>query len=382
MLIPTVNEIELLTGEAIDAVEVVSASQYLWPVEGFTKQFADAYRQDSESIDAAFTRAREGNDQVPNMLGLARSMSERPLIALPNQMRSLEASLRACNECPVFTSLHGGEDKNYKFLDFIQHHTAKQRPHRYLVWDGNEEQCCGFSTGHEVAYWWLSWVRNFEHYCQSRLFNLKSGWWLKDPGDLCERLELDAKNYSKAPRLDSENLKELIRDESMAMLSSIGGNHWNRRAGTQSTEWLTSPARFDVDEIKVFIDHDGWPKLVRNTEPPKAFTVEQTAKQTIQQTIPPAETDEQLPFGLMKFDVPQAMKREGYKPVTIWNEDYWKLMEALMAAWPNAVPESKLKQMYVNKNDRKNAPKKLREIIDSLGLTVTKWTLMELKTRG
>ena len=266
MLIPSVQEIELLTGEAIAAVEVVSASQFLWPVEGFTKPLADAYRQDSRSIDAAFTKARDGIDQVPNSLTLIHSMSERPLIALLHQMHRLEASLWACIKCPVFTSLHGGEDKNYEFLDFVEQHTAKQRPHRYLVWDGNEEQCCGFLTAHEVAFWWLSWVRNFEHYCQSRLFNPKSGWWLKEPADLCARLEMDAKNYSKAPRLDSENLKELIRDESMAMLSTIGGNHWNRRAGINVTEWLTSPARFDVDEIEVFIDHDGWPKLICNTK--------------------------------------------------------------------------------------------------------------------
>lgn len=361
MLIPTVNEIELLTGEAIDAVEVVSASQYLWPVEGFTKKLADAYRQDSESIDAAFTRAREGNDQVPNMLGLARSMSERPLIALLNQMRSLEASLRACNECPVFTSLHGGEDKNYKFLDFIQHHTAKQRPYRYLVWDGNEEQCCGFSTGHEVAFWWLSWVRNFEHYCQSRLFNLKSGWWLKDPEDFCERLELDAKNYSKAPRLDSENLKELIRDESMAMLSSIGGNHWNRRAGTQSTEWLTSPARFDVDEIKVFIDHDGWPKLARKSE---------TAK-----TIPDGKSPEvdQLPFGITLNEETQTVSRflpsiSDIRERRIPDADQWSLLKTAIDRRCQ-LTKNYVQSQHPDKVARRNVCTRLKEHLEFIQLT-------------
>ena len=88
-----------------------------------------------------------------------------------------------------------------------------------------------------------------------------------------------------------------------------------------------------------------------------------------------------LPFGIQRCDVAQSLKRAGHKdPVTIGNTDYWKLMEELMAASPNAIPESKLKHLFVNKNDRDNAPKKLRDIISLLGLTVKKWTLMELES--
>lgn len=94
------------------------------------------------------------------------------------------------------------------------------------------------------------------------------------------------------------------------------------------------------------------------------------------QTIPVAE---QLPFGLHRCDIPQTLKREGYKPVLIQNDAYWKLMEALMAAAPNAVAESKLQHLFPHKSDRDNAPKKLRNIIDSLGLTVKSWVLMELE---
>ncbi len=101
------------------------------------------------------------------------------------------------------------------------------------------------------------------------------------------------------------------------------------------------------------------------------------ATETDQQSEIPATADSQLPFGLLRCDVPQTLKRPGFQPVTISNEDYWKLMQALISAYPNAVPESKLKQMFPYPNDRKNNPKKLRDIIDTLGLTVKKWTLIE-----
>ena len=90
---------------------------------------------------------------------------------------------------------------------------------------------------------------------------------------------------------------------------------------------------------------------------------------------------ELLPFNLQRCDVPQTLKCSGGDPVTIQNEDYWKLMEALMGAYPNAVPESKLKHLFpYNVDQRKNARKKLNELIDSLGLTVSNWVLTEVKT--
>ncbi len=97
--------------------------------------------------------------------------------------------------------------------------------------------------------------------------------------------------------------------------------------------------------------------------------------------LPDLHAAEVLPFQLERCDVSQTLKRAGYrKPVIIKNDDYWKLMEALLAASPDAIPESKLKHLFQNKSDRDNAPKKLRGIIDSLGLTVKNWALMELDT--
>ena len=88
-----------------------------------------------------------------------------------------------------------------------------------------------------------------------------------------------------------------------------------------------------------------------------------------------------LPFGLELCDVQQSLKRVGRKKtVTIRNEEYWRLMQALMEAAPNAIPESKLKHLFSSKSDRDNAPKKLREIIHDFGLTVKNWTLIELDT--
>lgn len=91
------------------------------------------------------------------------------------------------------------------------------------------------------------------------------------------------------------------------------------------------------------------------------------------------ENPSSLPFNLQRCDVPQTLKRKGHNPVSIHNADYWKLLEALMAAAPNAVAESKLKQLFPYPHGRDNARKKLCDIIDSLGLTVKNWVLMELK---
>lgn len=106
-----------------------------------------------------------------------------------------------------------------------------------------------------------------------------------------------------------------------------------------------------------------------------------TERVLLLRAITPNLPVESLPFNLQQCDVPQTLKRSGGDPVTIQNEDYWKLMEALMAAHPNAVPESKLKHLFpYNADQRKNARKKLNELIDSLGLTVSNWVLTEVKT--
>ena len=90
------------------------------------------------------------------------------------------------------------------------------------------------------------------------------------------------------------------------------------------------------------------------------------------------EPQSNLPFGLHPCDVPQTLKRLKYKPVEIKNNDYWKLMEALMAAAPNAVATSKLEHLFPYPHGRKNAVRHLKNIINPLGLTVENNTLIQV----
>jgi hypothetical protein len=95
---------------------------------------------------------------------------------------------------------------------------------------------------------------------------------------------------------------------------------------------------------------------------------------------PDASRTQALPLGLQYCDVAQTLKRDGFKkPVTIKNEDHWKLMEALMAAFPNAVSEPKLNHIFQGPNDRDNYSRALKNSIDTLGLTVEKWVLTAMK---
>ncbi len=89
------------------------------------------------------------------------------------------------------------------------------------------------------------------------------------------------------------------------------------------------------------------------------------------------QTNKKLPFGLELCDVPQALKRIGYKNVvTIANLDYWNLMKALMKAFPNPVAETTLNLICPGENDRDNHRRKLNDILDDIGLKVQKWKLM------
>jgi len=95
---------------------------------------------------------------------------------------------------------------------------------------------------------------------------------------------------------------------------------------------------------------------------------------------PDAFRPQVLPFNLHRCDVPQALRRDGFdKVVTIKNADHWELMEALMAAFPNAVSEPKLKKIFQGPNDRDNYSRALKNAIDTIGLTVEKWVLTALK---
>ena len=106
-------------------------------------------------------------------------------------------------------------------------------------------------------------------------------------------------------------------------------------------------------------------------------TIQTERKPDANQPIPDAE---KLPFGLQRCDVPRWLKRPGFdKPVEI-PEVYSAAMEALMNAAPNAVTDAKKDHLKASGCDTKNAPKKLRDVIDVIGLTIHDWTLRELKT--
>ena len=91
---------------------------------------------------------------------------------------------------------------------------------------------------------------------------------------------------------------------------------------------------------------------------------------------------EKLPFGLQRCDVPRWLRRPEFDKTIEIPEVYSAVMEALMAAAPNAVTDAKKSCLKASGYDTKNAPKKLREVIDAIGLTVDAWTLRELETRG
>ena len=89
-----------------------------------------------------------------------------------------------------------------------------------------------------------------------------------------------------------------------------------------------------------------------------------------------------LPFGLHRCDVPNWLKRKGYEDPVEIREVYSPVMEALMAAAPNAVSDTKKEHLKQSGHDTKNAPTKIRDVIDSIGLTIEHWTLKELKKQG
>jgi hypothetical protein len=94
-------------------------------------------------------------------------------------------------------------------------------------------------------------------------------------------------------------------------------------------------------------------------------------------TIPEAEA---LPFGLQRCDVPRWLRRAGFDAPVEIPEVYSEVMEALMAAAPNAVTGAKRNHLKACGYDTKNAPKKLRDVIDVIGLAIDGWTLRALET--
>jgi hypothetical protein len=120
---------------------------------------------------------------------------------------------------------------------------------------------------------------------------------------------------------------------------------------------------------------EGWLKLAAALRTERVLLL-----RTITPVLENSKQSSVLPFGLQKCDVKNWLKRLGFdQPVEI-PEVYSAVMEALMAAAPNAVTDAKKDHLKASGYDTKNAPKKLRDVIDVIGLTIDDWTLTELKT--
>lgn len=95
-----------------------------------------------------------------------------------------------------------------------------------------------------------------------------------------------------------------------------------------------------------------------------------------------AHIDENVkfPFNLNRTDVPQTLRRDGYdSPIEIKNDLYWRTMEKLLKAYPDRLSTADLRHLFedAGPNDRDNTPKRLRPILNAIGLTVKDWTLTE-----
>ena len=115
------------------------------------------------------------------------------------------------------------------------------------------------------------------------------------------------------------------------------------------------------------------------TPAPESVREEPGRKADAAPPIPSAET---LPFSLQRCDLSNWLKREGYRDPVEIREVYSPVMEALMAAAPNAVADTKKEHLKQLGCDIKNAPSKIRDVIDAIGLTVENWTLKDLKMQG
>ncbi len=122
------------------------------------------------------------------------------------------------------------------------------------------------------------------------------------------------------------------------------------------------------DLLQTAFDRRQWLAKIDNGRKPDA-----------NRNVPDAD---KLPFGLQRCDVPRWLRRPEFdKPIEI-PEVYSAVMEALMASAPNAVTDAKKSHLKASGYDTKNAPKKLRDVIDAIGLTVENWTLKDLKMQG
>ena len=171
-------------------------------------------------------------------------------------------------------------------------------------------------------------------------------------------------------RAINSDLLVFDRDSLLLLCKAFEYLDWKQRPTIVAAKEFIDPSRAvnltntAVEKLRVLQDLKG----------SKVDEQESTATNNGRQT-----NAEILPFSLQRCDVKQTLKRPNFQSVTIANVDYWNLMEALMAAAPNAVAEAKLQHLFPYPNDRKNNPKKLREIINTIGLTIGNWVLKECK---
>lgn len=159
--------------------------------------------------------------------------------------------------------------------------------------------------------------------------------------------------------------------------------HWKKLSASekqvlQDVEESLNKQSLDLCKLATQVRLERQAVYSKTTQSLERHAEETVGQKTInEKPIPDAEF---LPFGLQRCDVPQSLKREGFKQaVTIKNADHWKLMEALMEAFPHAVSEHKLRRIFQGPNDRDNYSRALKNSIVTIGLTVEKWVLTAMR---
>ena len=83
-----------------------------------------------------------------------------------------------------------------------------------------------------------------------------------------------------------------------------------------------------------------------------------------------------LPFDIVLDHDFFKLKRNGYRtPITL-NEAEWNLLQSLCKFFPGTVPKNERSRLFSNdRSARDNTPKRLREKLITVGLTVDDFTL-------
>lgn len=179
------------------------------------------------------------------------------------------------------------------------------------------------------------------------------------------------------------NLSNLARRT--AMFPQDESKHWNRLSAADKRVVQGIEESFNRPSLEL-CDLATKVRIERKLVSVNATNGEETKANQDHDAEPPNGRQEQqkqssvqsLPFGLQLCDVEQSLKRIGYRQtITIQNREHWQFLEALMAAAPNAVAESKFKHLNMNRNDRDNYSRALKMSLSDLGLTVKRMALVE-----